>query len=77
MEANIRAGEINSENAKTKSKNTRFRPYKCPYCNKYHLTSMTKHFHKMVTDPEYRTKVNESRFIKEEADYWNDKFNIK
>lgn len=60
-EANLRAGEINSEN-----KSNRMRPYRCS-CGKIHLTSKSKE--------EYKKRSLEKRkFLRIEADYWETKF---
>jgi hypothetical protein len=75
-EANIRAGEINSENAKRKGK-TDFRPYKCEYCDKWHLTSMRKHQYKYVEYVEYRNEINTKSFINRESEYWNQYYGVK
>lgn len=73
-EADIRAGQINHENSKKDGFSLRLRPYKCNECGNYHLTKMSKHKHKMVTDPNYKTRVNEIKFIETETEYWNQKF---
>ena len=65
-EAEKRARQIRSEtNGKTK-----MRPYKCDKCGKWHLTSMSKHTHKFVTNVQYRNEVYQKAFIRKESAYW-------
>jgi hypothetical protein len=78
-EAKKRSNEINKENKKSGIK-TKLRLYKCPDCNKYHLSSMNKHQQKHVEkfhkDLNYRNEFRERNFIKRESQYWNKKFGI-
>lgn len=78
LEANLRAGEINSENSKKKKFPIQIRDYKCPKCDKWHLTSMQKgkfkQNEKFKTDLKYRNKLREKAFIRRESEYWNEYF---
>ena len=69
--ANKRANEINKEN-----KSNDMRGYKCDKCKYFHLTSMSKHKHKWITSVQYRNKVREDRFLKDESEYWERHFNV-
>jgi hypothetical protein len=68
-EAQKRSGEINKENAHKKGAKP-LRPYRCGDCQKWHLTSMTKHQFKYKSNKNYRNHVNERAFIKRESEHW-------
>ena len=71
--ASTRAKEINDENGKTKFQNQPLRAYRCPSCNKFHLTSITKFKFRIKSDVNFRNEIRENKFIKIEADYWERK----
>lgn len=72
--ANARSNAINASN---KGKSVRLlRPYRCDVCAMYHLTSMTKHQHRYVTDVRYRSMINTQAFIRRETEYWEDYYGI-
>ena len=77
LEASVRAGEINSENAKAKKKKRILRSYKCKECSGWHLTSMGKHLYRYHNSPVYRDNFNTDAFIKKEAEHWNSYFGIE
>ncbi|KKN13196.1 hypothetical protein LCGC14_1008940 [marine sediment metagenome] len=68
--ANLRAMEINSENRKTGKQKKLLRPYKCKICGNIHLTSMNKMKYKWRNDVNFRNKIHEQKFIKEESKKW-------
>lgn len=54
------------QEASKKAKEIGINHYKCPVCGMHHLTKMTKHQHKYVTDSSYRTDVKRKHFVERE-----------
>ena len=74
QEAQKRANEINKEN-KSKGDKTKLRPYRCKKCRKMHLTSMHRKKYQATKDVGARNNTREKKFIKQEGEYWESKFN--
>lgn len=76
-EANNRAQTINNDNKKNKGQKKLLRAYKCPDCELFHLSSMTKHNYRFVNDIDYRNNLKEEQFIKREGEHWEEYFKKK
>ncbi len=72
FDAHTRAQEINK-----KERGNLMRPYKCDKCDNFHLTSMTKHKHRVLNDIDYRNNHRQNVFLKNEVSYWEEKLNVK
>ena len=55
----------------TKKYNKKFYSYLCPYCNNYHLTSISKDVYTK------QLKEQQKRRILKESEYWERKFKIE
>lgn len=79
-EASKRSNEINNKNKKTKYQKQILRPYKCDFCDGYHLTKMVKSTYKHNTryrnDLKYRNDIHEKAFIKRESEHWENYFGV-
>lgn len=75
--AGNRANQINVENLKRDPNAIKLRSYKCDECNEWHLTKMSLHNYRFITEVNYRNEVRERAFIKKESEYWNNYFGLE